>query len=298
MTRVRGAAAVLAAALALAGLGACTPGPEPAQAPSPVTTRRTPPPPAATTPATTAPATPPPPASATTAPASPPVEPPPPVTPPVPEALPPALLGTDWERLPTTDAVVALTFDGGASDAAVPSILATLADRGVTATFFVTGDFARRYPARVAAVVAAGHRVGNHSDSHEHYPALTDAEIAADLEDARVAIAAAGAEPRPWFRFPYGDRTPADVRAVNAAGYVPVRWTVDSLGWKGTSGGLTAAAVIERVLAAAQPGAIVLLHVGANPDDGTTLDADALPAIIDGLRARGYSFVTLDRLLG
>lgn len=297
MTRTRGAAAVLAAALALAGLAACAPGPGPAPVPSPPSSRQAPPPPAPSASGTPAPTTSPPP---TSVPAPDPVEPPAPapVPPPAPDALPPALLGTDWERLPTTDAVVALTFDGGASDAAVPSILATLADRGVTATFFVTGDFARRYPARVAAVVAAGHRVGNHSDSHEHYPALTDAEIAADLEDARVAIAAAGAEPRPWFRFPYGDRTPADVRAVNAAGYVPVRWTVDSLGWKGTSGGLTAAAVTERVLAAAQPGAIVLLHVGANPDDGTTLDADALPAVVDGLRARGYSFVTLDRLLG
>ncbi|WP_199422832.1 polysaccharide deacetylase family protein [Actinotalea solisilvae] len=300
MTRARGAAAVLAAALALAGLAACTPGPEPAPSPSPVSSRRTPPPPATppSTPGTPAPTTPPPPAP-TPPPAPQPVEPPPPPAPvPAPDALPPGLLGTDWERVPTTDAVVALTFDGGASDAGVPSILATLADRDVPATFFVTGDFARRYPERVAAVVAAGHRVGNHSDAHKHYPALTDAEIAVDLETARAAIVAAGAEPRPWFRFPYGDRTPADVRAVNAAGYVPVRWTVDSLGWKGTSGGLTAAAVVERVLAAAQPGAIVLLHVGANPDDGTTLDADALPAVVDGLRARGYGFVTLDRLLG
>jgi peptidoglycan-N-acetylglucosamine deacetylase len=54
--------------------------------------------------------------------------------------------------------------------------------------------------------------------------------------------------------------------------------------------------VTDRVLAAAQPGAIVLL--GSNPDDGTTLDAAALPAIITGLRASGYSFVTLQALTG
>jgi peptidoglycan/xylan/chitin deacetylase (PgdA/CDA1 family) len=74
---------------------------------------------------------------------------------------------------------------------------------------------------------------------------------------------------------------------------VPVRWTVDSLGWQGTSGGQTTQRVVNRVLAAAQPGAIVLLHIGSNPDDGTTLDAAALPQIIDGLRAQGYRFVTL-----
>ena len=77
----------------------------------------------------------------------------------------------------------------------------------------------------------------------------------------------------------------------------PVGWTVDSLGWQGTSGGQTADKVAGRVLGAAQPGMIVLMHLGANPDDRTTLDADALPAIIQGLRAKGYSFTTLDALV-
>jgi hypothetical protein len=40
------------------------------------------------------------------------------------------------------------------------------------------------------------------------------------------------------------------------------------------------------------------MHVGSNPDDGTTLDADALPSMIGRLRAAGYGFVTLDALLG
>ncbi|MEU8801080.1 polysaccharide deacetylase family protein [Spirillospora sp. NPDC048819] len=59
---------------------------------------------------------------------------------------------------------------------------------------------------------------------------------------------------------------------------------------------VTAAKVTARVLAAKTPGMIVLMHVGANPDDGTTLDADALPAIITGLRDAGYSLTTLDAL--
>ncbi len=85
---------------------------------------------------------------------------------------------------------------------------------------------------------------------------------------------------------------------VNGLGYVAVRWTVDSLGWEGTSGGMTVQKVIDRVLAAVQPGEIVLMHLGSNPDDNTTLDADALPAIIDGIRARGYGMVTLRALTG
>ena len=103
--------------------------------------------------------------------------------------------------------------------------------------------------------------------------------------------------PGPWFRFPYGARDARTIALVDDECYVAVRWTVDSLGWKGTSGGMTAATVRDRVVAAARPGMIVLMHVGANPDDGTTLDAAALPAIITALRARGYSFVTLQQAL-
>jgi peptidoglycan/xylan/chitin deacetylase (PgdA/CDA1 family) len=57
------------------------------------------------------------------------------------------------------------------------------------------------------------------------------------------------------------------------------------------------AKVVARVVAAARPGAIVLMHVGSNPDDGSTLDADALPTIIRKLRAQGYGFVRLSRVM-
>lgn len=144
----------------------------------------------------------------------------------------------------------------------------------------------------------AGHAVGNHSNTHRSYPDLTDAQIRTDLAAAEASVAAlTKRSARPLFRFPFGARTDADIRVVNGAGYLPVRWTVDTLGWKGTSGGLSTAAVTRRVLSTAAPGQIVLMHVGANPDDGTTLDAAALPQVIEGLRARGYEFTALDTLV-
>jgi peptidoglycan/xylan/chitin deacetylase (PgdA/CDA1 family) len=60
---------------------------------------------------------------------------------------------------------------------------------------------------------------------------------------------------------------------------------------------MTAAKVLDRVVDGAQPGEVVLMHVGSNPDDHTTLDADALPRMIRSLRAKGYSFVRLSRVL-
>jgi hypothetical protein len=69
-------------------------------------------------------------------------------------------------------------------------------------------------------------------------------------------------------------------------------------GLAGTSGGQTVQKVVDRVLAALQPGEIVLMHVGSHPTDGSMLDAAALPQIIDAMRARGYRFVTMTALTG
>ena len=212
--------------------------------------------------------------------------------------VPAALRGTDWTHLPTTRKVVALTFDGGASDTAVGAILRTLETEDVPATFFLTGDFARRFPAQVQRIAAAGHVLGNHSNTHPDFTTLTNSAIRAQLSAASSAIrAASGARRQAVLPVPvrgtYGGRH----RLVNAAGYVPVRWTVDTLGWKGTSGGITAQVVVDRVLTSLRAGQIVLMHVGANPDDGSTLDAEALPRMIKELRARGYAFVTLRAML-
>jgi peptidoglycan/xylan/chitin deacetylase (PgdA/CDA1 family) len=209
------------------------------------------------------------------------------------------LPGTDWTRIPTSSKVVALTFDAGANAAGLPSIAATLRARKVPATFFLTGNWVRDFPAQANTIAQDGYLAGNHSLSHLSFTQLTDAQVAAQVQGAQQAILRAnGADARPLFRFPNGDVNSRVLADVNRLGYVAVRWTVDSLGWQGTSGGQSVQSVTSRVLTAAQPGEIILMHLGSNPDDHTTLDANALPAIIDGLRARGYGFVTLQALTG
>lgn len=272
------------------GRPTATTAPEPTSSPAP------PCPTPAPTPAPTAYPSP----SPTTAPPAPTRPPAPAPSTPVPDAAATvgAWAGLDVEAFETDRAVVALTFDGGASDAALSSILGTLAAEGVPATFFVTGDFARAYPGGVTAIARAGHPVGNHSDTHVSFPDSTNAQIHDQLVRADTAISAlTGRATAPLFRFPFGDRTPLDVEVVNAEGYVPIRWTVDTLGWQGTSGGITTAVVRERVRDTARRGQVVLMHVGAHPEDGSTLDADALPGMIEDLRAMGYGFTTVPQLL-
>jgi peptidoglycan-N-acetylglucosamine deacetylase len=210
-----------------------------------------------------------------------------------PHAQPPlSLAGPIWTRLPTSAHVVALTFDAGGNDAGVAAILATLAAQHVPATFFLTGLWTRQYPAEAQAVSGA-HAVGNHTQTHAHLPGLGDAAVATEITQAEQAIRdTTGQDPRPLFRFPYGDSDTRTLQDVHALGYGAIGWTVDTLGWEGRKAGQSVASVVQRVLRNLGGGEIVLMHVGSAPD-GTTLDADALAQVIDALRVRGYGFVSV-----
>lgn len=207
------------------------------------------------------------------------------------------LAGRDVRLLPTDRNRVVLTFDGGGNADGLAKILAVLDAEHVRGSFFLTGRWVQAYAAQARAVVAAGHVIGNHTMTHPHVTAISDPALTAQVLDAaRVIGSTTGANPKPWFRFPYGERTSADIRLLNSLGYVCVSWSVDTLGWLGTSRG-TVADVRRRVLDALEPGLVVLMHVGSNPDDGTTYDADALTSVIDAVRAAGYTFGTVAELI-
>ena len=212
--------------------------------------------------------------------------------------VPAGLAGRQWDVIPTRRKIVALTFDIGPSNG-VTSILATLHKDHVRATFFLVGGFARRFRALARSIATAGQVVGDHSLTHPHFTRITDTAVREQVLSAQTEIASVtGKDPWPWFRFPYGDHDVRTVSAVNSAGFVPVGWTVDTLGWKGTSGGITVPIIVARVLANRRPGEIVLMHGGSDSGDHSHLDADALPTVIRKLRADGYSFVTAGALLG
>jgi peptidoglycan/xylan/chitin deacetylase (PgdA/CDA1 family) len=188
---------------------------------------------------------------------------------------------------------IALTFDAGSDPGNTAAILDRLAERHVYATFSLTGMWARANPELVRRIAQAGHAIVNHSDTHRSFTGfstgtsgLSATERAAEIERADASIAAiAGRSTRPWFRPPYGDTDAATPADVARAGYRYVLlWSVDSLGWKG----LAPSEVAARCLDGATPGGILLLHVGSQ-----STDAAALPAILDGLRARGYALVRI-----
>jgi peptidoglycan/xylan/chitin deacetylase (PgdA/CDA1 family) len=207
------------------------------------------------------------------------------------------LVGQIPDRLPTRRRVVALTFDAGADNSGTPKILSVLARTGVPATFFMTGRWAELYW-RWARRIANSYPIGNHTLDHMDLLTLSLAGVRAEVLNAKAAIKqATGRPPVPLFRFPFGSSNASTLAVVNRLGYTAIGWTVDTLGWEGTSQGQSVNSVISRALAHLERGEIILMHVGANPNDHSTLDADALATIISGIRRRGYAFVTVPSYL-
>jgi peptidoglycan/xylan/chitin deacetylase (PgdA/CDA1 family) len=196
-------------------------------------------------------------------------------------------------RLPTHEKVVALTFDAGGNDAGAWRAVSTLVHDHVTATFFPTGRFVQQYPV-LARQIGRHFAVGNHTYSHPNLTGLPSALVRQEIKRGQLWIhKETGRDPRPLFRFPFGARDSRTIGIARSLGYADVYWSTDTWGWMGRAQ-QSRTGVVRRVLTRVQPGEIVLMHVGA-ARDGSTLDTDALPAVIRGLRARGYRFVRLDR---
>ncbi len=193
---------------------------------------------------------------------------------------------------------VALTFDAEhpdrpASAGTAEAIVATLDELGVRATFFVQGRWAEAYPELVGAIARTGHLVGHHSHYHTRMPLLTNAGIDEDLRDGAAAIeAAAGIDPKPWFRCPFGAGSddPRVQGAIVGAGYRHVGWHVAADDWDLSR---SATAVEADVVAGARAhgdGAVVLLHTWP------AVTGAAIRPIIDRLRDSGAEFCRVDEL--
>jgi peptidoglycan-N-acetylglucosamine deacetylase len=181
-------------------------------------------------------------------------------------------------------APIALTFDLGGDAAPVPAILAALRAARVRATFFVTGRWAAAHPLLLRRIVAGGHALGNHSDTHADLTRLPDTRIAGELQRAEARVwHACGRSTRPLFRPPFGACNARVRRVATALGYRIVRWSVD--GRDSVKERVTPADIEDRVMMRARPGGIVLLH------GGSPATAVALPRLLRDLRGAGYRLV-------
>jgi peptidoglycan/xylan/chitin deacetylase (PgdA/CDA1 family) len=195
---------------------------------------------------------------------------------------------------PRQQGQVAITFDDGPNATATLAVRDILDRYGVKATFFLVGRALDERPDLARALLDDGQLLGNHSYHHDQWRWLDPRYP--ELERTQQAFARnLGVCPR-FYRPPHGERTPFITAQVDHKGMRMVTWDVSAGDWATTNGALVAQRVLDRV----QPGSIVLLHDGL--DGRVNVDrsviVDALPRILDGLRAKGLTPVRLDVLLG
>jgi len=182
--------------------------------------------------------------------------------------------------------VVALTFDDGPTTRYTPQVLDVLARYRVPATFCEVGQLAQAQPALVRRVVAAGHRLCDHTTSHDTRLATRPAGVIdQQLRTSReiLRIASGGADVA-CFRAPAGRWSPTLERLSAQDGMQSLGWTIDTRDW--TRPGTPA--IVDAVERHVRPGAIILLHDGGGPRDQTIA---AVSQLIPWLRAQGYSIV-------
>jgi peptidoglycan/xylan/chitin deacetylase (PgdA/CDA1 family) len=151
----------------------------------------------------------------------------------------------------------------------------------------------RSYPDLVRREVADGDAIAMHTWDHPYMTKLTPAARAWELASTANAIhnALGPTYCLPYWRPPFGDYNAAVVAQTTAMGLTTVTWSVDPQDW--SSPGVQT--IVDRVLSAAKPGSIILLHDGYFHRQQTS---EALPLIIKGLHDRKLTPVTLPQLLG
>jgi polysaccharide deacetylase family sporulation protein PdaB len=181
---------------------------------------------------------------------------------------------------------IALTFDCAWNDDDIESILDTLKQNNCTAAFFVTGDWAQKYPESLKKIYDAGHIIGNHSYDHADYTGLSSDEIRRDIEKADECIREVCGENSIYMRAPSGSYNDNVIQTIESCGKICVQWSVDSLDYKDNA---TESSILSR-LVETKKGDIILMH------NGTELTSRLLPKIIKGLK-KSCEFVSLDDLI-
>ncbi len=185
-----------------------------------------------------------------------------------------------WQPLPGT---VALTFDDGPSPVHTPKVLAILKRNHVKATFFVMGWLAKKYPKLIKQMVAEGHAVAIHTNSHPKLTRLSTKGLYAEVVVPRQMVAAVLGKPPVCLRPPFGLTNKRVNAYVRAQGMIPVPMGFNSFDYKRPG----VAKLTDWVVKNAIPGRVFLLHDGYKHREQTV---KALPGIIKGIRKKGLGF--------
>jgi peptidoglycan/xylan/chitin deacetylase (PgdA/CDA1 family) len=202
------------------------------------------------------------------------------------------LFGHLVARVPTQDSIVALTFDDGPAPRVADTLIALLAQRGVHATFFVTGSELAAAPEVGAQLVRAGEELGNHSYSHERMLMMSSSRIREEVERTDALIRRAGHVGPIYFRPPYGEKLVGLPWFLASTGRTTIMWSIEPDSYASVAA--SPDQIVAYVLSNVRPGAVILLHAWY-PSRRTS--RAALGPMLDSLHARGYRVAPIGQLL-
>ena len=204
----------------------------------------------------------------------------------------------------TSSKRIALTFDDGPYGTSTARILDILESEHVPATFFLIGKNVELHPEQVARELTDGDVIGNHSYSHSKLlPIMAADKLREDISHGQnVIIKAMGSEAQTTgvphlFRPPYSRTSSGMIQEITSEGYFFSGWNIDPRDWNNSN---SPESVITNILTNAKPDGIVIMHDGheVGTDYSRTNTIAALPVIIESLKKEGYTFVTIDKILG
>lgn len=189
----------------------------------------------------------------------------------------------------TKEKVLSLTFDVAWGNEDIKDVLKILKKEKVKATFFFSGDWVERYPKDVEKIYKAGHDIGNHGDNHKYMTRLSKEKQQEEIRGAHDKVQGLLGISMDLFRPPYGDYNSEVIKNAEETGYYSIQWSIDSLDWKEPG----VDAVIDKVChhKALDNGGIILMHTG------TKCTKKALSPMIQNLKAQGYQFVPISKLI-
>lgn len=179
---------------------------------------------------------------------------------------------------------IALTFDDGPHPYYTEELLDGLKERGVHATFFVTGEHAKLHPHVIKRMQEEGHLIGNHTYSHIQLTSKNREKFKQELIDTNAVIWEITGEEVEYVRPPYGSWDKSFEKELNM---FPVLWTVDPLDWCSSN----VSCITERVVSKVKENDIILMH------DYFDTSVTAALKVIDRLAEEGYTFVTVEEIL-
>lgn len=185
--------------------------------------------------------------------------------------------------------LLALTFDDGPHPVNTPILIDILSDLDVTATFFVQGSEAKKYPDLVRSLLSNGHQIGNHGYDHLDCRKVGLADYVADIEKAQKLLnEITGLNLNRLFRPPYGSVTPRSFLRLNRIGYKYIFWSADSRDSFINDPG----SLFEHVMSLPiKSGDVLLFHEDYHHS------VETIGSILASLKERGFSFVPISDFL-